>query len=234
MKTLVFDAGPIISLTMNNLLWLLEPLQKKFRGDFYITEAVRKEVVDKPLATRMFKLEALQIQQAISSGFLKIVDNRLIEAKSDYLFNLSNSCFSAKGHPVRIVHIGEISTIAAAINLGSSAVAIDESITRNLIEKPESIAKRMESRLHTKVSANRDNLLKLTQEISKIKVIRSVELAAIAYETGMLEKLISPGEEKSIPNLKRTLLESVLWGVKLNGCSVSEKEINQIIEMESV
>ena len=61
-----------------------------------------------------------------------------------------------------------------------------------------------------------------------------IAIEALFVETGMLEKLISPGEEKSIPNLKRTLLESVLWGVKLNGCSVSEKEINQIIEMESV
>ena len=32
MKTLVFDAGPIISMTMNNLLWLLKPLKKQFDG----------------------------------------------------------------------------------------------------------------------------------------------------------------------------------------------------------
>ena len=59
MKCLVFDSGPIISLTTNNLLWILEPLKNKFKGRFVITEGVRKELIDKPLTTKKFKFEAL-------------------------------------------------------------------------------------------------------------------------------------------------------------------------------
>ena len=55
MKSLVFDAGPIISLTMNNLLWLLDPLKVNFKGEFYIPMAVKGELVDRPLTTKKFR-----------------------------------------------------------------------------------------------------------------------------------------------------------------------------------
>src|SRR3989338_9104061 len=44
-RGLVFDTGPIISLTINNLLWLLEPLKKAFNGNFYITRGVYDELI---------------------------------------------------------------------------------------------------------------------------------------------------------------------------------------------
>ena len=55
MKSIVFDAGGIISLTINDLLWLLEPLKKRFKGDFYISKAIKKEIVDKPLTTNQLQ-----------------------------------------------------------------------------------------------------------------------------------------------------------------------------------
>ena len=48
MKTLVFDAGPVISLDVTGLLWAIEPLKKRFNGKFYITNSVKKELVDRP------------------------------------------------------------------------------------------------------------------------------------------------------------------------------------------
>ena len=57
MKALVFDAGPIITLTMNNLLWLLEQLKSQFNGEFFICPAVRRELVDKPLQTKKYKFQ---------------------------------------------------------------------------------------------------------------------------------------------------------------------------------
>ena len=54
MKSLVFDSGPIISLATNNLLWVLEPLKNKFNGKFFITQAVKGEIVERPLETKKF------------------------------------------------------------------------------------------------------------------------------------------------------------------------------------
>ncbi len=58
-------------------------------------------------------------------------------------------------------------------------------------------------------------------------MIRSVELVSVAYELGLLNKYLV-----DVPNPKKTLLEAVLWGVKLNGCSVSEREIAEIVRVE--
>ena len=36
-----------------------------------------------------------------------------------------------------------------------------------------------------------------------------------------------------LPDARKNLLESVLWGVKLNGCAVSKEEIENIVRLEA-
>src|SRR3989338_258473 len=139
MKSLIFDAGPVISLAMNNLLWVLEPLKKKFNGKFYITEAVRKELVDRPLETKKFKFEAIQVQRLIENGVLDIIDNNFIREKTPSLLNTANEIFKAYNNYIKIVHYAEMSVIAAATTLSADAVVIDEKTTRFLIENPKMI-----------------------------------------------------------------------------------------------
>ncbi len=232
MKSLVFDAGPIISMTMNNLLWLLEPLQLKFAGLFYLSEAVRKELVDRPLMTKRFEFEALQVQQYITAGVLKVMGNEETKESALHLLSLANNCFQAKNHYINIVHFGEISTVASAKILKSSAVVVDERTTRELIERPEEVARVLSHKLHTNVEINRKNLSALKEELAGLRVIRSAELVTIAYELGLLDRYMRSGEERAIHHLRRTLLDSVLWGVKLDGCSISEKEIQKILSIE--
>ena len=76
MKALVFDTGPVISLTMNNLLWLLDPLKEMSKANFFITEQVRRELVDVPLnKTKRYKFEALQVLHYIENGTLEVISN---------------------------------------------------------------------------------------------------------------------------------------------------------------
>ena len=228
MKSIIFDAGPIISLTMNNLLWLLNPLKKQFNGDFYISKEIKKELVDKPLNTKRFEFEALQVLQYIKSNALRVIVNEDILKKRDMLLNLANNIFKAKGRWIKIVHTGEIEGIASAIYLNSSAFVVDERTTRLLIENPSNLAKILKHKLHVKLTINKNNLRKFRKETENIKMIRSAELVAIAYELGLLDKYIP-----NIPNPKRTLLDSILWGVKLDGCAVSKKEIEWIMSIEN-
>ena len=114
MKAMIFDAGPIISLTTNNLLWLLAPLKEKFGGEFYITENVRKELVEKPLKTKKFKFEALQVQDQIENGVLKVIKNGKTKAKAEQLLNIANNVFYVHKHPLRTLQAGELETLAAA------------------------------------------------------------------------------------------------------------------------
>ena len=62
-----------------------------------------------------------------------------------------------------------------------------------------------------------------------IRVIRSLELVTIAYELGFFKDYYL-----ELPDPKKTLLEGLLWAIKLNGCSVSEHEIGEVMQIEKV
>ncbi|MEK6828307.1 MAG: hypothetical protein AABX78_03070 [Nanoarchaeota archaeon] len=228
MKSLIFDAGPVISLVMNNLLWVLEPLKKKFNGKFCITEAVRKELVDRPLETKKFKFEAIQVEKLIENGVLDIIDNNFIRERTPSLLNTANEIFKAFNNYIKIVHYAEMSVIAAAISLSADAVVIDEKTTRFLIENPKMIVEILKKTLHTPISINENNLKEFNNTARNIKTIRSIELVTIAYEQGILNSYIT-----KLPDARKNLLESVLWGVKLSGCAVSKEEIEQIVRLET-
>ena len=228
MKSLIFDAGPIISLATNNLLWILEPLKKKFDGKFYITEAVRRELVDRPLETKKFKFEAIQVESLIEKGVLEVIDNNFIRENSPRLLGIANEIFKAYNNYMKIVHFAEISVIAAAVNLNSEAIVIDEKTTRFLIENPRLLVEILKKTLHTPININENNLKEFNSAVKNIKAIRSVELVTVAYELGLLNNFIT-----KISDARKNLLESVLWGVKLNGCAVSRDEIDQIVRIET-
>ncbi|MBI2660440.1 hypothetical protein HYX07_04725 [Candidatus Woesearchaeota archaeon] len=228
MKSLIFDAGPVISLTMNNLLWILEPLKKKFNGKFYITESVRRELVDRPLETKKFKFEAIQVERLVEKGILEIMDTNFIREKTPSLLSTANEIFKAYNNYIKIVHFAEMSVIAAAMESKSDAIAIDEKTTRFLIENPKMIVEILKKTLHTPITINENNLKQINLAVRDVKAIRSVELVAIAYEHGILDSFIT-----KLPDARKNLLESLLWGVKLNGCAVSKEEIFQILRLEA-
>ena len=226
LKSLVFDAGPIISLTTNNLLWLLAPLKEKFGGSFYMTEGVRRELVDKPLATKKFKFEALQVEQQIESGVIEVARDPEARNLATRLLDISNSCFYVDGNPLRVIQFGEMETVAFALLNRSNAVVIDERITRLLFENPQSLARLLSKRLHANVKIDKNSLAELDRHVHDIKMIRSVELVTVAYSLGLLDKFVV-----RIPRARQELLDSVLWGVKLNGCAVNEYEISELTKL---
>lgn len=225
--TLLLDAGPVISLTTNNLLWLLEPLGKAAGMPFSIVSSVKREIVDRPLATKKFKFEALQVQRLLEQGTLKVIDKPEYKSKALQLLDLANSVFWAKQSPIRIVQLGEMESLAAAVGLGTNRVVMDERITRSLIETPDQLKNLMEMRLHTKLHTDTGRLDEFLALMRHVEIVRSAELVTIAYEKGLLNNFLV-----KVPNPKKELLESVLWGVKLNGCAISEQEIGDIVKLE--
>ncbi len=225
MKSLVFDAGPIISLTTNNLLWMLSPLKKLFGGEFFIPSCVRKELVERPLVTKKFKFEALQVEAQIETGVLKEISHHELGEQTNELYRLANRIFSAHNTPITILQIGEVETLAGAMLLKADAAVVDERITRTLLEEPDHLKKVLGKKLHTNVTVDRNALRDFTKKTRHVNIIRSTELAVVAYEKGILDKYIV-----NIPNAKTALLEGILWGLKLNGCSISEEEINSLVK----
>lgn len=226
-KLLIFDAGPVISLTTNNLLWLLPKLKQQFKGDFCVPLAVKRELVDRPFVTKKFKFEAIQVEQQIEAKTLTVLNDDRIRVDGERLQELANSIFVTDNQTIAIVQKGEMESIAAAVMFDADAFVTDERITRLLVESPESLKQLLEKRLHAKIRINDAALYGFEQKTRHLKIIRSVELVTMAYEFGMLDKFIV-----QLPQSRKELLESVLWGVKLHGCAVSEQEIEQIVKFE--
>ncbi len=226
-KSLVFDAGPVISLTTNNLLWLLDYLKEEFRGEFYIPNAVKYELVDKPLASKKFKFEALQVSFRLRKGVLTKIETPKIKILADELMSLANHVFKVRGNWVKIVHYAEMEALATYILLGASAVVIDELVTRLLIEEPLELQNMLARHMRGKVFVDRRNLAKFRNWTKGINVIRSVELIVVAYERGLLDKYLLKRD-----HAKKILLESLLWGVKIRGAAISRREIDDIIKLE--
>src|SRR3989344_6312185 len=108
MKALVFDTSSVITLATNNLLWLLKPLKKRFNGKFCIAKNVKEELIDNPIRTKKFELEALAILDMFNENYLEMIDNKQIEEKTRRLFNLANNIFGVKDKYLKLVHDGEM------------------------------------------------------------------------------------------------------------------------------
>jgi hypothetical protein len=227
MRAIVFDTGPLISLAMNNLLWLIEPLKKNFSGDFYITESVRRECIERPLTSRKFKFEAIQILRLLDDGLIKVYESKKLADETQRLIDMANSIFSVNGNNIKNIQFAEMeSVIAKSIN--AKAIIIDEFTTRTLLENPAALQKRMERKMNVSVKVDESCLRKFQNELSEIRILRSVELVVIAYEMGLFKKYYP----KNMDRPMETLLEGLLWAIKLNGCSVSEQEIAEVMKIE--
>lgn len=232
-RSIVFDTSAIISLASNSLLWVMGELKKKFKGHFFIPASVKQEVIDNPLQSKKFKLEAMQVLSEVAKGNIEIFDhNAEVQSEIGNMSLLANSIFMARGNYIKIAHSGELGAIAIARILDSDAVVIDERTTRILIEEPQKLADLFESKLHTPITINRENLKRFQEKVNSLTVLRSSELGVIAYELGLFDRYALSGEEKFVPDPKLNVLDGVLWGLRLRGCAISTEEIDGILKLE--
>ena len=232
MKNIMFDTGPIISLTLNELLWLLKELNDKYEGDFLIPEVTKRELIDKPMSGKKFRFEAIRVNDLINEKVLRIYKSKEATDLGDKLLNIGNSCFNARSQDLKIVHRAEMHVLSAAIVTNSDAVVIDERTTRNLIEEPESLRKHLSRKLHTTVKMNKKKISEFRKLTKNIKVLRSSELLTLAYEFGLLEKYVEASgvvDEK----MAKKLLSSALWALKLSGCAITKEEIDKVVALET-
>ena len=218
MKALIFDSGSLINFSMNGLVSLFEDLKKNFKGKFIITKEVKYEVIDRPMKIKRFELGALKIQHLLKEKVLEMpsalgIDEEDIKVKKRKILSLANHAYYARGELMHIIDDGEASCVALSLLAKEkgieSVIAIDERTTRMIIENPENLRRLFENKLHGKV--------KLEQDLSflrGIRVIRSAELAYVAYKKGLVK-------------LKNGVLDALLYATKYKGCSISRQEIEE-------
>ncbi len=220
-RILFFDTGPVISLVMSRLIWLIPELKKQYGGKFYITPAVRLELVERPLAVKRFEFEALQVLKLINDGILEVYD-KVPKASAYKLISLANSSFKINGKNMDVMQSGEIESVACALALGAEAVVMDERTLRLFIENSSQMKSLLERRFQSEVTVNNDNLEQFSQMLKSISIIRSIELVAVAFKLGLLDQYAPPGKTG-----ESTVLDSVLWATKFNGCAVTDDEIDE-------
>lgn len=222
-KIIFFDAGPIISLVMSRVAWILPELKKKFGGKFYITPAVQKELVERPLSVKRYEFEALQVMKFIREGVLEVYPN-VPQKKVQELQTLANTSFSIAGKPMDVIQSGEMESVASALAL-KAAVVMDERTLRLFIENSSELQGILEYRFSRKIEADRTKIKQFSSQLQGIPIIRSTELVGIAYKLGLLDGFIPPGKDG-----RDTLLDAVLWATKYNGCAITEQEIEEMKE----
>ena len=220
-KCIIFDASTLISFSMSCMYDELRKLHEFFGGHFIITQDVKKEVIDKPMRIPRFQYEGIRIQQLVDEGVLEMpnvlgVKDSEIKRVTDEVMRIANSTFTDKRGEIKLISEGEASCIALSKILNekniSNVVAIDERTMRSFCETPEGLRKHLERKMHTKVHVEKKNF----EFFKNFKIIRSVELAYIAYKKGLI-KIKNPHAFNSIVN-----------ALRYKGCSISNEEIAEL------
>src|SRR3989344_7850371 len=220
-KIFFFDAGPIISLMISRLIEFLPELKKQSGGKFYITPAVRKELVERPLSIHRFEFEALQVMKYINDGVLDIYD-QVPNRKVADLIALANNSFSIKGKTMDVIQSGEMESVACALELGASVV-MDERTLRLFIENPSEMSALLESRFQNKVTINKSKVKDFQKNLQGIPIIRSIELVSVAFKMSLFDSYLP--KQKGGQDI---LVGAILWATKYSGCAATDHEVEEI------
>ena len=221
MKYLIFDSGPLINLSMNGLLYILEDLKKTFNGKFLITKQVKYEVIDRPSGIPRFELGALMVQKLLDYGVLEMpssvgISDGEITQKTNEFMTLANHSLKWQGNWVNIVSEAEMSCLALSSILSEKGteniIALDERTTRVLSERPENLEKLMSFKMHKNVKV----VTKSLGPLAKFRFIRSSEIVYVAYKKKIL-RISSP-----------RALEAAIYATKFHGSSISWDEIKEL------
>ncbi len=219
MKLVIFDSGPLINLSMNGLLPMLEKLHALGKIRFIITSYVRAEVCETPLRIPQFEWGALAINNLIERKILELPEaigfnTKELDARTREVMECANHAFRADNQWITLVSDAEMSCIALAQLAKSKGhdplLVIDERTARLLCEAPENIEKLMSHKLHRDVTGERS----CTSQFQGLSCIRSSELVYVMFKKNLL----------SVKHPKT--LEALIYATKFKGAAISWDEIN--------
>lgn len=219
---IVFDSSALISLSEKCFFGLLERIQSHTNARLLISQAVWNETVTVPEQIKRFELNAERIKQAVENEWLEIVSattqTRELQKQID---DWSNHSFFCGAKPLKILQEGEIETMALFLAYRADAIAIDERTARMLMEEPLRLQNYISLQHDQPIAKNQANLNQIQKKFQKAVIVRSSDLLAWAYRHELFKF-----ELNQTPHC----LEAALYAVKYSGCSVSEREIEAVIQ----
>ncbi|MBN3036977.1 MAG: hypothetical protein JW834_00860 [Candidatus Diapherotrites archaeon] len=215
-RTIVCDASALISLSENCLLWLLYDLD----ADFVIPKSVKEEIVDRPLASERFEFKAMRLAKAVDDGVLRVVEDRRAWSLARKLERSANRLLKKRRKPVTVMHVGEADALGLAMQM-KAIYLLDERTTRLVVEDPDSLKRYIEARMHIDLDLDKRVAKDLREDMNGVRIIRSAELLAYAYEKGLLERLGFNGR----------VLHAGLFALKFAGCAITDDEIRDYLRI---
>ncbi len=218
----VIDTGTMITFSSTCLMNVFKRFVEFNRVELIVSREVSDESVWKPIHNKRFALNAARIKHLFNEKIIHVVDttSEITKLEKEILF-LANNSFSTDRGPMAIVQRGEAEALALAQVYDATALFIDERTTRSLLENPLRLKQVLEKRQRTKVTMNKENIDKFRKMFSKIKVFRSVDVIAFAYEQDLFDNELDHSKLE---------LEAALYAAKFSGCAVSEKEIMDYLQ----
>ncbi len=221
MKKIIVDSSSLITMSTTCLLSLFRRISEKENVKFIIPESVYYETVEKPIRIRRFELNALRIRKAVEEGHLEVAKTTPATKKTmEMLSTVTANICSANGRMLKLINLGEAETLALMKEISAEILLIDERTTRMIIEEPENVMSFLEKRHKCEIKVNRGELDKFTEFFEHIKIIRSVELIALAYKDGSFAEIMDKNTQS---------LEAALFAAKYAGCAVSTMEIKDFV-----
>ncbi|RLG21198.1 hypothetical protein DRN74_02920 [Candidatus Micrarchaeota archaeon] len=207
---IICDSSSIISLADTCLINILEEIN----AEFIIPQSVKREIIDDPLQTHRFMFNAARIRELVDKGVIKVYPESLKSDAKEFMA-MANNIFEHNGKRIKIIQRGEAEAFICLKKTGANILLCDERTMRELIENPESIVETLKERMNIDVKMNENIVEEIKKRATGVKVIRSSELFAYAYEKG----LVKPKNAE--------VLEGGLYALKFSGCAISQKDIEQ-------
>ena len=221
-RTIVVDSSSLITISNNCFIKILKHLSELEKMEFVIPESVYQESVKRPVAIKRFELNAIRIRDAVEEGYIKVMKTTPeLKNETQRIQDISSKVAQINSHNLTLVDLGEAETLALMRKINSNILLIDERTTRMLIEEPENLAETLSRRHHGNVRINENIAREFRKEFRDVKIIRSVELMAFAYETGAFAKELHKSKQA---------LEAMLFASKFAGCAVSFNEITEFLK----
>ena len=160
------------------------------------------------------------IKALFDDHIVQVYEHSDVAKEGAYLETLANSLLDYKNRTIKIIQRGEAEALACLTHLDEKQLLIDERTTRLLIEDVNGLKDYIENRTKYKLSLDMEVYNKLQEKLKGINVMRSADLAAYAYEKKWIDH-----------KADRETLRSMLYALKFAGCSISQNEINDYVDL---
>jgi len=219
----VIDSGTMITFSSTCLMNVFKAFARYNNLELIVSSEVSEESVWKPITNKRFALNAARIKHLFNNSVLTIISpTKQIRDLEAEILSLANSSFSTSKGPLKILQRGEAEALALAKLNGAKAMFVDERTTRSLIESPFRLKQVLEKRQKQPIKMNKENVDKFQALFPNLKMFRSVDIVALAYEQNLFEHELDNGKIE---------LEAALFATKFAGCAVSEKEIMEYLKL---